>query len=340
MCDDVNNAHREPTCIDLFSGAGGMTLGFEMAGFRNVFSVDSEPSFCDTYEKNFPSHNLLRKDITSLTNDDIKKAMSGKNVDIVIGGPPCQGFSIAGNIGRRFVDDPRNHLFKEFARIVEIVQPTYFVIENVARLFTHNGGKTRDEIISVFEKQGYKVKCQVLNTADFGIPQNRRRVIFVGSKVSADIELPSAKNQAKMTVKETIGKFPPLRSGETSDVHNHTAMRHSEQMLEKMRYVSDGGNRSEIPETIRPKTGDVRKYIRYKSDEPSVCVTGDMRKIFHYSQNRALTVRELAAIQTFPDNFVFLGSSISQQQQVGNAVPPLFAKEIALAIKRMIEANA
>ena len=114
-------------------------------------------------------------------------------------------------------------------------------------------------------------------------------------------------------------------------------MKHSEQMLEKMSYVSDGGNRNEIPETLRPKSGDVRKYIRYKSTEPAVCVTGDMRKIFHYSQNRALTVRELASIQTFPIDFVFKGSTISQQQQVGNSVPPVLAMEIALTIKKMMK---
>ena len=114
-------------------------------------------------------------------------------------------------------------------------------------------------------------------------------------------------------------------------------MKHSEQMLHKMSFISDGGDRNEIPEKIRPQSGDVRKYIRYKSNEPSVCITGDMRKIFHYEQNRALTVRELASIQSFPDNFVFKGSAISQQQQVGNSVPPLLAKAIAKNILKMMK---
>ena len=128
-----------------------------------------------------------------------------------------------------------------------------------------------------------------------------------------------------------------LNSGEKSNIPNHTAMNHSEQMIHKMSFVSDGGNRNEIPENLRPKSGDVRKYVRYKSSEPSFCVTGDMRKVFHYSQNRALTVRELATIQTFPLDFVFKGTVISQQQQVGNSVPPMLAKEIASAIKIMME---
>jgi DNA (cytosine-5)-methyltransferase 1 len=125
-------------------------------------------------------------------------------------------------------------------------------------------------------------------------------------------------------------------SGETSNIANHDAMNHTEQMLEKMNYVTDGGNRLDIPIHLRPKSGDIRKYVRYNSNKPSFCVTGDMRKIFHYSQNRALTNRELARIQSFPDDFIFLGSSISVQQQIGNAVPPKLAKIVANSIKEYL----
>lgn len=325
------------TYIDLFSGAGGMSLGFDQEGFNNVFSVDVEPSFCETYKTNFHGHNLIQKDISKLTYQEIKSLTNQTDVDIVIGGPPCQGFSIAGNIGRKFIEDPRNQLFKEFARVVEIVKPKYFVMENVARLFTHNKGETKLEIIELFKKLNYNVDCKVINTADFGIPQVRNRVLFIGNRVSDNIIFPSKTVEKYTSVKEAIDKLPKLKSGEKSKIANHNAMNHSEQMLEKMSYISDGGNRNEIPETLRPKSGDVRKYIRYKSTEPAVCVTGDMRKIFHYSQNRALTVRELATIQTFPIDFVFKGSAISQQQQVGNSVPPVLAKEIALTIKKMMK---
>ncbi len=328
---------NKPTYIDLFSGAGGMSLGFEMAGFRNIFSLDINPDFCKTYKRNFPNHRLIQSDISTILKEEILKIIGNNKVDVIIGGPPCQGFSIAGNIGRKFVDDPRNHLFKEFARTVEIVKPHYFVMENVARLFIHNNGNTKKEILSIFRSLGYAVDCKVLNTLDFDVPQNRSRVLFIGSRTSADIQFPAKRTKKYKSIKEAIDRFPGLESGERSSISNHIAMKHSEQMLEKMKYISDGGTRLEIPEKIRPKSGDVRKYIRYKSIEPSVCITGDMRKIFHYSQNRALTVRELAAIQTFPDDFIFEGSSISQQQQVGNSVPPLFAKEIALTIKKMIE---
>ena len=328
---------NEINYIDLFSGAGGMSLGFDQAGFNNIFSVDIEPSFCETYKTNFPKHNLIQKDISKLSNEEIKSLIGNQIIDVIIGGPPCQGFSMAGNIGRKFIDDSRNQLFREFARIVEIVQPSYFVMENVARLFTHNKGETKKEIIELFKKMNYNVDCKVVNTADFGIPQVRNRVLFIGNRISNNIIFPTKTVDKPISIKEAIDKLPKLKSGEKSKIPNHISMKHSEQMLEKMKYVSDGGNRNEIPELIRPKSGDVRKYIRYKSTEPAVCVTGDMRKIFHYSQNRALTVRELATLQTFPLDFIFKGSTISQQQQVGNSVPPILAKEIALTIKKMMK---
>lgn len=327
----------EVNYIDLFSGAGGMSLGFDQAGFNNIFSNDIEPKFCETYRTNFPKHNLIQKDISRLSNEEIKSLTGNRAIDVVIGGPPCQGFSMAGNIGRKFIDDSRNQLFKEFARVVEVVQPKYFVMENVARLFTHNKGETKKEIIDLFKNMNYNVDCKVVNTAHFGIPQVRSRVLFIGNRISDNIIFPTKTVEKPLTIKEAIDRFPKLKSGEKSKIPNHVAMNHSEQMLEKMGYVSDGGNRNEIPELIRPKSGDVRKYIRYKSSEPAVCVTGDMRKIFHYSQNRALTVRELATLQTFPLDFVFKGSTISQQQQVGNSVPPVLAKEIALTIKKMMK---
>jgi len=331
---------KQLTYIDLFCGAGGMSLGFDQAGFRNIFSLDIESDFCKTYKTNFPSHILIQNDIAKLTKEEIKNQIGNNEVDVIIGGPPCQGFSMAGNIGRKFIDDSRNYLFKEFARFVEIVKPNYFVMENVARLFTHNQGETKKEIISVFENLGYHVKCKVLNTANFGVPQVRNRVLFIGNQVSKNLFFPAEKQGNFKTIKNVIDNLPPLKSGEKSDIPNHVAMKHSEQMLEKMKYISDGGDRNEIPERIRPKSGDIRKYIRYKSSEPSICITGDMRKVFHYSQNRALTVRELATIQTFPIGFIFKGSSISQQQQVGNAVPPVFAKEIALNILKMATSDA
>ena len=322
------------TYIDLFSGAGGLSLGFNNAGFYNLFSVEIEKQFCNTYAKNFPDHNI---DIKNLTKSEIMDLINKSNVDVIIGGTPCQGFSIAGNPGRTFLDDPRNHLFKEFARIVKIIQPKIFLIENVARLYNHNKGKTRLEIINEFTKLGYHVECKLFNMADFGVPQYRRRIVFIGSKSNKEIIFPQP-TYIYTTIKDAINNLPKLNSGCHSNIPNHIAMNHTEEMLNKMSYIKDGGNRLEIPEHIRPKKGDARKYIRYNSSKPSICITGDMRKVFHYNQNRALTVRELARVQSFPDNFIFTGSSISQQQQVGNAVPPLFAELLANSIRDMLNA--
>ena len=326
--------------IDLFCGAGGLSVGFDKANMENVFSVEFNDKFAKTYKRNFPHHKLFVEDIKNITDNQIKEEISGKDIDVIIGGPPCQGFSIAGNIGRTFLDDERNSLFKEFVRFVSVIQPKVFLMENVARMANHLKGKTITEIVNAFEQAGpgYKVVWHVLNTVNYEIAQERRRIVIIGIRKDINVEFNWPKQSENIkTIKDVIGDLPPLGNGEISDISNHFAMKHSKQMLEKMSYVKDGGNREDIPLEIRPKSGDVRKYIRYDSTKPSVCVTGDMRKIFHYEQNRALTPRELARIQSFPDDFVFVGTSIDIQQQIGNAVPPKLAYLLAESIKEVLE---
>lgn len=212
-----------------------------------------------------------------------------------------------------------------------------FILENVARMARHNNGNTIIEIINEFKKIDYDVKYEVLQTSDYGIPQRRKRIIIVGTK-DYTFEFPK-KNNSVITVKDAIDDLPTLKSAEESNIPNHNAMNHSDQMLEKMSYIKDGGDRYDIPEKLRPETGDARKYIRYNSKEPSPTVTGDMRKIFHYSQNRALTQRELARLQTFPDDFIFVGNSTKIQQEIGNAVPPKLAYKLALKVKESLNIN-
>lgn len=328
------------TYIDLFCGAGGLSLGFDKAGFENVFSVEFNADFAKTYMRNFPAHNLIVDDIRNIDNNRIFELVRGYDVDVIVGGPPCQGFSLAGKIGRSFIDDERNRLFKEFVRFVSCVQPKMFVMENVAAMATHLKGKTIQTIVDAFKVAGigYKVKYEVLNSVNFGIAQERRRIVVVGIRNDIDSEFSYPMKLEKVyTIKDVIGDLPALKSGEVSDIPNHIAMKHSAQMLEKMGYVKDGGNRMDIPEELRPKSGDIRKYIRYDSKKPSVCVTGDMRKIFHYEQNRALTARELARIQSFPDDFIFEGTSIQIQQQIGNAVPPKLAYKIAKQVEEALD---
>lgn len=328
------------TYIDLFCGAGGLSLGFDKAGFRNLFAVEFNPNFAKTYQKNFSTHNLIVDDIKNISEAKIDDLLGEETVDVIIGGPPCQGFSIAGNIGRSFIDDERNQLFKEFVRFVSYIRPKMFVMENVATMATHRKGQTIKTIIEAFEDagMGYKIKWEVLNSVNYGVAQERRRIVVVGIRKDIDAEFCyPAKDEKVYTIKEVIDDLPKLKSGESSTIPNHVAMKHTAQMLEKMSYVKDGGNRMDIPVSLRPTSGDIRKYIRYDSTKPSVCVTGDMRKIFHYEQNRALTARELARIQSFPDDFIFEGSSIQIQQQIGNAVPPKLAYQIALQVEEALE---
>lgn len=336
MSLDNKKSKLELNMISLFSGAGGMDLGFEKENFKTLFSVEYDNVFASTYINNFPKNKVFIRDIKNFSNEEIQKELLNQVCDVIIGGPPCQGFSKAGNIGRMFLDDERNYLFLEYVRFVAQVKPKMFVLENVAALSTHHKGSTIKSIIKEFNSLGYYTKFWVINSSHYGVPQDRRRVFVIGSIYDDQYEFPIHHGNKKMTIKDAIDDLPILASGESSDFPNHVAMKHTAQMLKKMSYVTDGGNRMDIPESIRPKSGDIRKYVRYNSDKPSFCVTGDMRKIFHYSQNRALTNRELARIQTFPDDFIFLGSSIAIQQQIGNAVPPKLAKIVAASIKEYL----
>ncbi|WP_461818293.1 DNA cytosine methyltransferase [Faecalimonas sp.] len=325
------------TVIDLFAGAGGLSLGFEYAGFKTIYALESNEVYSETYKANHPDVDVNVMDIKDISNEEICNTFQDKKINVIIGGPPCQGFSLAGKIGRKFLEDERNRLFLEYLRFVKVLKPDLFVIENVASLERHNRGKTIKEIIEKIEELGYESTYSVLNASDYGVPQDRRRIFIIGysNKING-FQFPDT-IENKMTIKEAINDLPKLSSGEKSEIYLHNAMNHTEQMLKKMSYVKDGGTRLDIPEELRPKSGDIRKYIRYDSGKPSMCITGDMRKVFHYEQNRALTCRELARIQTFPDDYIFCGNSIGIQQQIGNAVPPKLAKLIAECVKRSLE---
>lgn len=320
--------HKMFNSIDLFCGAGGLSYGFEQAGFKTLYAVEFNEVYAKSYKLNFPDVDVFCGDIRSISDKDIEEIGKKYSIDIIIGGPPCQGFSLAGNIGRRFLEDDRNRLFLEYFRFVRIIRPRMFVLENVASMITHNHGATIKEIQSIFESIGYNIQYKVLNAVNYSVPQERRRVFIVGICDNSIFKYPNESGRI-ISIKEAIGDLPRLESGEKSPIPLHNAMKHSAQMLQKMSYVRDGGNREDIPENIRPQTGDIRKYVRYNSQKPAFCVTGDMRKIFHYSQNRALTCRELARLQTFPDDYIFYGSTIEIQQQIGNAVPCNLAKAVA-----------
>lgn len=340
--------NRKNKIIDLFCGCGGLSLGFEKAGFETKIAIDMWHDAVVTYNHNHRKEIAVCDDIHNWDDAFLENLVREDDIVGIIGGPPCQGYS---TVGTRDVNDPRNHLYKEYCRIVEKVRPEFFVIENVKGLTTLSGGAFRDDIISRFSSLGYNVKFQILNAADYGIPQNRFRVFFVGMKKDG-FSFP-APFDFKVTTKEAIGDLPILKGteriteystspfsayqaqmrGSNNVLMNHEGTNHSQQTIDIISMIKDGGKIKDLPREY----WDVRKYNkafeRMSSDGQSNTVDTGHRNYFHYDQNRIPSVRENARLQSFPDDFEFLGSKTSQYKQVGNAVPPLLAYAVAKAIR-------
>lgn len=337
--------------IDLFCGCGGLSRGFEMAGFEVEVAVDVWQDAIKTYNHNHKNAVAICEDIHNLNDEYLNEIVERGEVVGVIGGPPCQGYS---TVGTRDVNDPRNHLYLEYCRVVEKVKPEFFVIENVKGLITLSGGAFRDDIINRFQKLGYHVEYKILNAANYGVPQNRHRVFFVGMKKKG-FEFPKEKDYIISTL-EALGDLPSLECQHESNeyisepqneyqnkmrakskkVLNHESTNHTEKTKEIIGMIKDGGKISDLPEEY----WSVRKYNkafqRMLSTGPSNTIDTGHRNYFHYKENRIPSVRESARIQSFPDDFEVLGSKTSQYKQIGNAVPPLLAYAIAKAIKNQL----
>ena len=336
--------------LDLFSGAGGMSLGAKLAGISVCTSVESDPYAAATYKFNFPEANVFCDDIRSFdpTTLDFQP-------DIIFGGPPCQGFSTSNQITRS-AKNPLNWLFEEFLRIVASVEPNWVIIENVKGLIETEGHFFLEAIINGLEKSGYSVSYQVLNAVEFGIPQKRSRLFIIGNRQGKNYNFPKGKSTQTTTVAEAIGDLPRLPNGAKTSYRrykhnriskyasqlrngnpgceNNLVTMNATHILERYKHIPQGGNWENIPEHLMSNYKDRTRchtgiYHRLWANRPSV-VIGNYRKnmLIHPTQNRGLSVREAARIQSFPDNFVFQGSIGFQQQQVGNAVPPLLAKRI------------
>ena len=341
--------------IDLFCGCGGMSRGFEMAGFEVALAIDFWKDAIETYKRNSPSVDARCMDIHRLDEKTMAESFNKNDVIGIIGGPPCQGFS---TVGKRDVDDPRNQLYLQYCRIVETIRPQFFVIENVKGLMTLNGGAVKQDIIERFSTMGYNVSFKVINAANYGVPQNRQRVFFVGMRnaffdfpqefkyiLSAKdgiSDLPSASKWDGTSViasydNQPQNDFQRLMRGKTSRLSNHEFTVHSEQTVGIISRIPDGGSIRDLP----PEFWKIRKYNkafeRMSSSRPANTVDTGHRNYFHYAEPRIPTVRENARLQSFPDDFVFLGTRGSQYKQVGNAVPPLLAKIIATAIKKQLK---
>lgn len=350
---------KQYNVLDLFCGCGGLSKGFEMAGYQILLGVDFNEPALRTYAHNHHGSRTLHGDLSaSETFDEIDKILEGKRIDVIIGGPPCQGFSLTGT--RQF-DDERNKLYLAMIETVRRYKPQAFMIENVPGMATLYKGEVRNEIVRRFTDMGYNVSDQILCSADYGVPQIRKRLVFIGllnSKESFQFPVPYLKPEEYITCEQAISDLPSLEytlgddissyesaplteyqklmRGACEVLYNHKSINHKQFVKDTIALVPDGGNYKDLPEGV----GESRKFnmawTRYASNKPSRTIDTGHRNNFHYKWNRCPTVRESARLQSFPDDFVFLGNKGQQDKQVGNAVPCLMAKAIGIQLHKYL----
>ena len=344
--------------VDLFCGAGGFTIGFEMNGFNSVLAIDKWDDAVNTYNINRGGKEALSIDINDFTNEMIEERMKNVEIDGVIGGPPCQGFSM---VGKREAGDERNSLYLQYVRFVKKIKPSFFILENVKGLLSLEKGLYKDDIVKRFSELGYNVCYKLLRASDYGVPQSRERVFFVGLKkeifdneffdfnkiekkkvvttYDALCDLPlydngDNMNQYKCGPKNSFQKL--MRSGSNSLTNNEITM-HTKQTINIISMICDGGTIRDLPEEYYKVRNYNAAFKRMNSKLPSGTIDCGHRNYFHYSDNRIPTVRESARIQSFPDKYFFTGTKGSQYTQVGNAVPVLLASAIAKVIRQYLE---
>jgi DNA (cytosine-5)-methyltransferase 1 len=339
---------------DLFAGVGGLSQGFISKDFDIEFAIEYDKDIARSYKLNHPNTTVYDEDISKIDLNILKE--KHPKIDVIVGGPPCQGFSQKGK--RLSIYDERNYLFKKFIDTVEIFKPKYFVLENVPNILTTANGFFKEEIIKGFENLGYRVNSSTLNASDFGVPQSRRRAFFIGSLNGDLLEFPKPHN-IKTTIKDAIYDLPFIESGEGKEffeyeikplsdyqkklrskskgIFNHQATKHSKLAVERLKLIPKGMGKEVLPPEHRTKSiysgtwsrlleNGIAATITTRFDTPSSGL------FTHPVLNRCLTVREAARIQSFSDNFIFYGTKTIQMKQVGNAVPPLLASEIASII--------
>jgi DNA (cytosine-5)-methyltransferase 1 len=315
-----------------------------------LLAVDHWSDAVSTYKQNFPIHQAIQADVSTIDETALRKLLP-KSPEWVVGGPPCQGFS---TVGRRERDDPRNRLVQEFARIVNLLSPTGFLVENVVGLRDMN---FVDAVVDLFNGIGYAVTPLVLKSADYGVPQLRHRIIFVGSRSGQQFRKPKPHPAGIVTVWDAIGDLPPLAPGEeafeyltdavtgyqqrmrtgSQGLQGHVASSHPAHLVKAISFIPDGGNRLSIPDEFQPASGFHNSYARLHSNSPAVAVTQNMGKpsgtrCIHPFQHRGLTAREGARLQGFPDVFHFTSGVTSQRLQIANAVSPILAEMLGNSV--------
>ena len=348
--------------VDLFAGAGGMTLGAKLAGVEVAFAVEADPHPAETYAANHPEVKLYCHDIRKLEKIPVRK---GGRETVLFGGPPCQGFSTS-NQRTRTLANKGNWMFQEFIRLAKSWRPDWIVFENVKGILETARGTFLEMILEGFQEAGYTVTSAKLNAADFGVPQNRERLFVVASRHGVEFSFPKG-SARRVPVRVAISDLPELRNGANIDllpyreqnrsayvrqlrngkptVSGNLVTRNSDIVVKRYSYVPQGGNWEDIPPRLmqnyrRGYECHTKIYHRLDPSKPS-SVIGNYRKnmLIHPFQDRGLSVREAARIQSFPDDYCFLGSIGFQQQQVGNAVPPLLAREVFQSLVSHLEAS-
>lgn len=366
------NKYNKLKVIDLFSGVGGLTYGFANdSRFEILAANEISPKIATAYTLNHPSVKMYIKDIKDFNLKEVEKDLniSAKDVDIIIGGPPCQSYS---TVGKRLINDPRGKLFQEYYRILKEFRPKLFLFENVKGLLSMQKGELLKNIISLFESLGYSVQYKILNSADYGVPQIRERVILIGSKLKNKFIYPKVthydpnkKNSSPdknlkpyLTLEDAISDLPFIKSGQIGldyrtepknnfqllmrknapkILNDHNAPINNQRLIKIMELLPDGGSPNDLPRKLRPSSGYKNTYCRLWWNRPSTTITRNLStpsssRCIHPKAPRPLTTREGARIQCFPDSYTFYGSRSDKNLQIGNAVPTFLSTALAKSI--------
>ena len=348
--------------IDLFAGAGGLSLGLSNAGFNMKLGVEIEKYSASTLQNNNTSQKVITDNICNLNPLTVlkKNGLKPTDIDLIAGGPPCQGFSKS-NMKSRSFGNPLNDLYLDYFRFVKAIKPEIFLFENVAGLTLLPYGERYHEILKIGKKMKYHIQTDIVDSQNYGIPQQRKRVLIIGTKQKNE-NFFSCNENSLITVKDAISDLPVVENGNNIDelpyqknrglskyqkemrknsgktVRNNIVTKNSDLILKRYRHIPEGGNWKNIPLSLMTNYNNPQNchgwiYYRLKWDSPSVVISNFRKNmLIHPSCDRGLTVREAARLQSFPDNYIFYGTKVSQQQQVANAVPPLMAEEIGKKI--------
>jgi len=375
----ISNMSQSHTkrAVDLFCGCGGISAGLQLAGYDVIAGLDVEKRYISTFAHNFPDAHAITDSIVTLPAADFASRIGIKpgELDLLAGGPPCQGFSKNVPRKNRYLEDPKNLLVKSFLEYAEYLNPRIILMENVAEMKNGFDGQYTDEVVSRLEAAGYTVSQAVLNAADYGIPQRRRRAFFLANRLGRTFSIPQPTHMLKpatpllineaqhVSVWEAIGDLPPLAHGEGKDwtpyasdfqseyqrlmrnahgaVRNHVARKLQPKQFERLSSIGPGQGHKDLPVHLQVKGGYSGAYARLTKDMIAPTIT---RWVFHPGSGRwghpvdarVLSIREVARIQGFPDSYEFVGSYTQQAGQLGNAVPPLLAKKVVSDLDRQL----